>query len=187
MSDEMKLLWKSANGKWEIYDDSKNSSPYIAMVNVTDGWYNHYASIDEDGRITTGLYNTYWEYTAPVPKTVEAKAFALLRKLYVEKYRKPKGKNTLPINYAVIPWANLREYNGTVPMKDYRPPIRYFKTYESAWKYAVSLWKDYTPTQKKYMYLTIGRLLKSYETVKDIPDNFRYNHVSEISKDHPLR
>lgn len=183
----MKLLWKSANEKWKIYDDSKEKSPYVAMINVTDGWYNHYAAIDNDGRLTTGLYDTYWDYTAPVPKTIEKKAFALLRQMYIERHRKPMGKKTLPISYFVMPWANFRENKNNIPKSDYRPALKYFKTYESAYKYAAKLWRSYTPTQKKYMYLTIGRFSKTYDSVKEIPKNFSYSHVGEISKDNPLR
>ena len=182
-----KLLWKSPNKKWEIYDDSKKSNPYIAQVYVTDGWYNHYAAIDSDGRITTGLYDTYWEYTAPVPKFVENKAFSLLRQMYVEKYRKPKGQKMMPYAYFVMPWANLNEYRGSVPTKDYRPPMRYFRTYESAKKYAKNLWAGYTATQKQYMYITIGRFNKPYESVKEIPKQFGYSHAGEISKSNPVK
>lgn len=179
----MKTLWKSPNKKWIIDDASRAGSPYVAMVNVYDDWTNGYAAIDEDGRITTGLYDTYWA----IPKTIEKKAFALLRQMYVEKHRKPMGKKTLPISYFVMPWANLREYKGTVPKSDYRPAMKYFKTYEGAYKYAAKLWRSYTPTQKKYMYLTIGRFNKTYDSVKEIPKNFSYSHAGEISKDNPLR
>lgn len=188
MAEDRKLLWKSPNKKWEIYDDSKKASPYVAQVYVTDGWYNHYAAIDEDGRITTGLYNTYWEYTEPVPKTVQAKAFALLRAMYVNKYRRPQGKKTLPYAYFVKQWANLRDYKGVVPKKEYdNPKIKFFKTYESARKYAESQWKSLTSKQKEYTYLTIGRLNKPFDALKDAPATFGYSHAGEISKDNPLR
>lgn len=181
VAKDMKLLWKSPNGKWEIKDAS-DGRVYIAEVQVTDGWSAYYAGIDENGRVTGGLFNTQWQY---VPKTIEKKAISLLRKMYVEKYRTPQGKKVMPYSYFVKPWANLREYDGVVPNKDYRPPLKYFRTYESAYKYARSLWNAYTATQKKYMYLTIGRFDKTYDTIKEIPENFRYSHVSEISKDYP--
>lgn len=187
MAEDMKLLWKSPNKKWEIYDDSRKASPYVAQVYVTDGWYNHYAAIDEDGRITTGLYDTYWEYTAPVPKTVQAKAFTLLREMYVERYRKPQGKKTLPYTYFVRQWANLKNYKGVVPKKDYDPKIKFFKTYESACRYAESQWKSLTVTQRAYTYLTIGRLLDPFDSIKDAPTRFGYTHISEISRDNPIR
>lgn len=187
MAEKRKLMWESPNKKWRIMIITKDSSPYVAMAYVTDDFSNHYAGIDENGRITTGLYNTYWEYTHPVPKTVEAKAFALLRKEYVEIHRKPTGKKTLPYSYIVIPWVNSREYKGVIPSKDFQSPQKYFRTYESAYKYARTVWDSYMATQKKYMYITIGRLSEPYDTIRDIPKNYRYSLAGEISKDNPPR
>lgn len=187
MMERYKHLWRSPNKKWDIYEDTEKPSVYIAKVYVSDGWMNHYAAIDKEGHIITGLHDTYWEYTAPVPKTVQAKAFALLREMYVERCRKPQGKKTLPYAYFVRQWANLKNYKGIVPKKDYDPKIKFFKTYESACKYAESQWKSLTVSQRAYMYLTIGRLLDSFDSIKDAPVRFGYTHIREISRENPIK
>ena len=183
MAEDMKLLWRSPNKKWEIYDDSKNTSPYVASVYVTDGWYNHYAAIDKNGRITTGLYDTYWEYTAPVPKTIEDKAFALLRKMYIEKYRAPQGKKVMPITYFVKSSSTKYHWSG----QSYRvfkgeTPEKFFRSYDSAKKYAKELWHSLSPAEKEHIIVSIFRLSDPVDNVKDLPKQYGINHAGEIRK-----
>ncbi len=187
MADQ-KLLWKSPNGKWEIYDDSDAirfkldwNDPYseVAQVYVTDGWSSHYATIDVAGRVGFGKYNTYGLDV----KTVREKAFSILRRMYLEKKKKSSKKTVLPYRYFVYAWANKhdgRKYKGETDKK-------YFQRYETAKAYAKKLWNGLSDSQKTYIYVTIGRFSDSYESIKDIPKNYRWNHAGEISRDNPIQ
>lgn len=192
----MKLIWKSPNGKWEIYDDSDAiklkldwNDPYseVAQVYVTDGWYAHYATIDVAGRVGFGKYDTYDLNV----KTVKEKAFSILRQMYLEKKKKSSKKSVLPYRYFVYAWANKRDarwYKGDSG-KVYKGETdkKYFQKYETAKAYAKKLWNGLSDTQKTYFYVTIGRFSDSYESIKDIPKNYSWVHAGEISKDNPIK
>lgn len=185
---DMKLLWKSSNGKWKIYDDTKSlrfktdwNDPYsdVAQVYVTDDWLSYYATIDVKGDAGFGAYNT----GVPPSKVVREKAFALLRKMYLEKKATAGKKKTLPVRYFVCTWSNRRDREGR--LKDPQANTKYFSAYEPAKKYAKTLWANMTSAQKEYMYVTIGKFADKYESVKDIPKSYHYTHAGEISKSNP--
>lgn len=185
---DLKLLWKSPNGKWEIYDDSDAikfkldwNDPYseVAQVYVTDGWTSRYATIDVAGRVGFGKYDTYGLNV----KTVREKAFSILRQMYLEKKKKSSKKSVLPYRYFVYAWANKRDgrkYKGETDKK-------YFQKYETAKAYAKKLWNGLSDAQKTYIYVTIGRFSDSYESIKDIPKSYSWVHAGEISKDNPIK
>ena len=181
-----KTLWRSPNKKWEIVDDTENlrfktdwndKRSTVAMVSASDGWNVAYASIDVDGRLWTGDYDTKWEYW--VPKTVEAKAFSILRNLYKEKKQKALGNAQLPLQYAVIvsPVGTTRGY----PV----PKPTFYRTYETAVKHAEAEWKKLSPHQKSNgAFVNIGRLNKAYASAKDVPASFGYSLIGSITKDY---
>lgn len=186
-----KLIWTSPNKKWKIYDDSSNmrfktdwNDPYsyVAQVYVTDSWRSYYAAIDVRGDCGFGLHNTYDLNV----KTVKDKAFAILRKMYLEKRSAEMGKKkTLPIRYFVCTWSNRRDSRGY--LIDKQANMRYFTKFETAKTYAISLWNNMSAAQKEYMYVTIGKFNESYDSVKDIPKNYSYTHRGEISKNNPAK
>lgn len=186
-----KLLWTSSNKKWRIYDDTPNmkfktnwNDPYssVAQVYVTDSWRSYYASIDVRGNCGFGLYDTYDLNV----KTVKDKAFAILRKMYLEKRSAELGKKkTLPIRYFVCTWSNRRDSRGY--LMDKQANMKYFTKFETARTYAISLWNKMSDTQREYMYVTIGKFNESYDSVKNIPKNYSYTHRGEISKNNPAK
>lgn len=177
----MKLLWKSPNGKWEIYDDNNAirfrldwDDPYstVAQVYVTDGLFAYYGTIDVAGRVGFGKYDTYDLKV----KTVKEKAFSILRRMYLEKKKKSSEKSVLPYKYVVICNTGL----------GFTTDKKYFQKYETAKAYAKKLWNGLSDNKKAYSYITIGRLLDSYESLKGIPKNFSWVQAGEISKDNPV-
>ena len=178
-----KTLWRSPNKKWEIVDDTENnrlatdwndSYSIVATVRASDGWNVAYASIEVDGRIHTGDYGTKWEYF--VPKTVEAKAFSLLRALYKEKKQKAMGDNKLPIQYAVIVNVAATRSGTAVPAP------KFYRTYETAVKHAEAEWKALPASQKKAgAFVNVGRLSKAYASAKDVPERFGYSLLGSIT------
>lgn len=187
-----KTLWTSANKKWTIVDETdgirnkpdwNDGSGYVAMVSASDGWNIAYASITVSGRIYTGDYNTNWEYF--VPKTVEAKAFSLLRSLYKEKKQKEMGKSQIPLQYVVIV-TGIGKTNK----------VSYYRTYDTAVKHAEMEWKKLTVQQKKNgAFVNVGRLstthvspddpnrfiTKVYMSSKEVPERFNYNILGSIT------
>lgn len=183
-----KLLWKSPNGKWAIYDDSDAirfkldwNDPYseVAQVYVTDGWSSHYATIDVAGRVGFGKYDTYDLHV----KTVKDKAFSILRRMYLEKKKKSSKKTVLPYRYFVYSWINIQDGRAYHEKSN----TKYFQRYETAKAYAKKIWNGLTDKQKTYTYVTIGRFSESYESIKDIPKRYSWNHAGEISKDNPIK
>jgi len=180
-----KTLWKSPNKKWEIVDETDSlryktdwNDDYskVAEVSVSDGWTVAYASIDVNGRLYTGDYGTNIDF---VPKTIQAKAFSLLRALYRTKKQNALGDAMLPLQYAVIvnPVGTTR---GT-PV----PKPTFYRTYATAVKHAEAEWKKLSTYQKANgAFVNIGRLSKPYMYAKDVPDRFSYSHLGSITKDY---
>lgn len=181
-----KTLWKSPNGKWSIEDqtdqlfhktDWEDDYSTVAMVSASDGWSIAYASIDVNGRIGTGDFNTNWEYF--VPKTIQTKAFSLLRSMYKAKKQKEQGTNQLPLLYAVIVSPIGTSKGVTVPAP------AFYRTYETALKHAESEWKKLSSYQRSNgAFVNVGRLSKSYATAKEIPTRFGYNLVRTVNADY---
>ncbi len=179
-----KTLWKSPNGKWEIQEDPLKSKTdwnegrdIVARVYVSDGWNAAYASITVDGQIWTGDFMTNWEYF--VPKTVESKAFSLLRAMYKERKQKEQGTNQLPLSYAVIVSVVGTSKGVTVPAPTF------YRTYETALKHAESEWKKLSTYQKSNgAFVNVGRLSKGYASAKDIPARFGYSLVKTVDGEH---
>lgn len=179
-----KTLWKSPNGKWEIQDDPLKGNidwddklSAVARVYVTDGWHATYASIRVNGEIWTGEFMTTWDYF--VPKTIEAKAFSLLRAMYKERKQKEQGTKQLPLLYAVIvrPVGTTR---GT-PI----PDPTFYRTYELALKHAESAWKKLSAYQKSNgAFVNIGKLSEGYASAKDVPERFSYSLLRTVNADY---
>ena len=175
------MKWKSANGKWTVEEDElrhktdwNNGSSYVAKISATDGWRIAYAVIDVDGTITTGISNTTWEYF--VPKTIEAKAFSMLRAMYKAKKPVSKGKAQLPYQYAVIV--------ATRTGKDPKPT--FYRTYNTAADHANKIWATMPKTMKDNgAFVNLGRLERSKDSVKDIPERFRYSLLATVNNDRP--
>lgn len=178
-----KTLWKSANKKWEIVDETdglrlktdwNDSRSTVAEVSASDGWGIAYASIDVGGRLWTGDHDTNWEYF--VPKTVQNKAFSLLRSIYKAKKKNAVGKNQLPLQYAVIVSVRGTSKGTTVPKPTF------YRTYDTAAKHAEMEWKKLSAYQKgNGAFVNLGRLSNSYQSVKDIPATFGYSLLGTIS------
>lgn len=178
-----KSLWKSTNKKWEIVDESDgiryktdwdDGMSTVARVSVSDGWNIAYASIKVNGRIYTGDYDTNWGYF--VPKTVESKAFSLLRTLYKQKKPKTVGKAQLPLQYVVIV-VPVGTSKGTIV-----PKPTFYRTYDTAVKHAESEWSKLSTYQKgNGAFVNVGRLSKEYASAKDVPAQFGYSLLGTIS------
>lgn len=176
-----KILWKSPNKKWEIYEDSLKSKTNwddgydtVARVEVTDGWSVAYASIDVSGRIGTGDFMTNWEYF--VPKTVESKSFSLLRAIYKAKKQKQQGNGQLPLQYAVI----VSVVGTSKGVKG--PSPTFYRTYDTAIKHAENEWKKLSPYQRSNgAFVNVGRLNKAYATAKEIPERFGYSLLRTVN------
>lgn len=175
------MKWKSANGKWTVEEDKLKREPdwddpydTVAMVSASDGWTVAYASIGVNGRLHTGDYMTKWEYF--VPKTIEAKAFSMLRAMYKAKKPASKGKAQLPYQYAVIV--------ATRTGKDPKPT--FYRTYNTAADHANKIWATMPKTMKDNgAFVNLGRLEKSKDNVKDIPERFSYSLLATVNHDRP--
>ena len=176
-----KTLWRSANKKWEIVDDTdslrfktdwNDNFSTVARVSASDGWSVAYASIDVNGRLWTGDFNTNWEYF--VPKTVEAKAFSLLRAMYKAKKQKETGKAQLPLQYVVIVTGIGRTNK-----------VSYYRTYDTAVKHAEMEWKKLNAQQRSNgAFVNLGRLSDRYMSAKDVPARFSYSLLGSITKEY---
>ena len=174
-----KTLWKSPNGKWTIEDETdqlfhktdwEDDYSTVAMVSASDGWHIVYASIDVKGTMDLVGY---------VPKTVEAKAFSLLRSMYKAKKQKEQGTNQLPLLYAVIVSPIGTSKGVSVPAP------AFYRTYETALKHAESEWKKLSAYQRSNgAFVNVGKLSKSYATAKEIPTRFGYNLVRTVNADY---